>query len=234
MILLLIYVLIFRSWTTFGDILYPGLELNEKRPFYYSYQLSIFLSYFLHFIVLLIFIRCWFIYYDWQRNAQLLSLQWKKLLRYNSSIIKKNNRLWTLTCKPYLGNMQFLISVAIFLFFITELTVIITPYASSSGKYDEDASFITQCIILTFFTIIGIFLFHRSLKLKDCIGIRGKFNANPVCTLSFLQFSPKQVTTNKIYTKYIIYKLINFSRNWRTCHFICIISDILHSHRHRI
>lgn len=173
-ILLLIYVLIFRSWTTFGDLLYPNIASIEDRPFYHSYELAIFLSYFLHFIVLLIFIRCWFIYYDWQRNAQLLSLQWKKLLRYNSSIIKKNNSLWTLTCKPYLGNMQFLISVALFLFFITELVVIITPY-TSNGEYDSNASFITQCIILAFFTIIGIFLFHRSLKLKDCIGIRGKY-----------------------------------------------------------
>ena len=133
------------------------------------YTFSIFLSYFLYFIALLILIRSWFVYYDWQRNAQLLSLQWKKLLKYNSSIIQRNNP-WTLTCSPYLGNMQFLISIAIFLFFITELVIIVT-----SWNYDPRTYLIVTIVMNGFVGISATFLFYHSLKLKDCIGIRGLF-----------------------------------------------------------
>ena len=164
---MLIYILLFRSWTAYGDILYPSLSLLNQRPIHHNYTLAIFLSYFLYFIALLIFIRSWFVYYDWQRNAQLLSLQWKKLLKYNSFIIQKNNP-WTLTCTPYLGNMQFLISCAIFLFFVTELVII-----SFSWDYDPFTYLIVQCIMNIFTFVIATFLFSQSLKLKDCIGIRG-------------------------------------------------------------
>eukprot|EP01084_Bolivina_argentea_P200391 342673_1 len=127
-ILTLIYILIFRSWCAFGDVLYPSLSNLNDRPLYHNYTFSIFLSYFLHFIALLILIRSWFIYYDYQRNAQLLALEWKKLLRYNLEILEQNNSIWTITCGPYLGNSQFIIACAIFLFFITEMIVVLMSW----------------------------------------------------------------------------------------------------------
>ena len=126
---LLINSMIIKPYSFYIDIHFYS-EHNLYETIIFNKIFSTLITWYTLLIALLLNIRLFKIYYDWNKSKHLLSMKWKlQTIYYNQQSIKYKSYLlpWTLNkFGSFIGNIKSLIFISILWFIIAEIIIVLS------------------------------------------------------------------------------------------------------------